>query len=434
MSRLTDIFLDFIKRHPLWFNLTAVVTITISMVWVLRYDPYSLFELNTDFNSTDFYDNIAYKSQQLPISTDIVIFASDDIPTSEFPEVLRRLRTFAPAGVGLDILFVNKESVSTALIDALDSIPGLVLPVSIDYGDSMAVGNDVYVQAGSSLLDNVLAHKEFGHTGFPRAGSFGLNREFLPSVTLSDSRKIPGISAALAKNYRPETVADLTDGSPMRINFKVSKFEEIGYDYFMDESNDDMLDNLIRGRIVLIGDCKSPYDVHQTPIDHKLPGVYLHAHSLATILSGRHIHTLPHWAIVMWGLAFVVLTCLIYIMRPDADIKRNLMLNGVKFIFILSAIIGGYLIYILTDWTADFSYSITIMLFGLLICDLWFTIFQAKPRCGSEDCRQPDIQVATASGIDESAETESSYTESDNPNQENDDTTKEYNNPTYESE
>lgn len=121
-------------------------------------------------------------------------------------------------------------------------------------------------------------------------------------------------------------------------------------------------------------------------------------------------------------------------MRPDADIKRNLMLNGVKFIFILSAIIGGYLIYILTDWTADFSYSITIMLFGLLICDLWFTIFQAKPRCGSDDYRQPDIQVAAASGVDESAETESSYTESDNPNQENDDTTKEYNNPTYGSE
>ena len=52
-------------------------------------------------------------------------------------------------------------------------------------------------------------------------------------------------------------------------------------------------EHLIKNRIVLLGDIYNPNDMHTTPYDKAVAGIYIHAHALDTILQGAYYQEIP---------------------------------------------------------------------------------------------------------------------------------------------
>jgi CHASE2 domain-containing sensor protein len=108
--------------------------------------------------------------------------------------------------------------------------------------------------------------------------------------------------------------------NPRYINFRKASFIPVlGYgDVFRDNLD------LLKGRIVLVGDLADEADRFNTPIDSRLSGVALHAATLDTIFNGHTIKEIPRWLSVL--IAFIVSCLTIMFFR---QIKRKTSWSGI---------------------------------------------------------------------------------------------------------
>lgn len=65
---------------------------------------------------------------------------------------------------------------------------------------------------------------------------------------------------------------------------------------------------LIKDRIVLFGDIYNSEDMQTTPYNKLVPGIFIHAHSLDTILQGAYYQEISKWQMY----AISILICLIF--------------------------------------------------------------------------------------------------------------------------
>ena len=63
--------------------------------------------------------------------------------------------------------------------------------------------------------------------------------------------------------------------------------------------------DMLKGKIVLVGDRDDSADKHVTAVDARLPGVDIHAMTLATMLDGRYVNVMSEFG--AWLLAFFVI-------------------------------------------------------------------------------------------------------------------------------
>ena len=101
---------------------------------------------------------------------------------------------------------------------------------------------------------------------------------------------------------------------------------------------------MLKNKIVLIGDRGDMSDMHVTPIGARVPGVDIHAMTIATILEGREIDVMSESG--AWIFAFLVTMLIIPLMRL---LKKN-------------------------DWTAIFSpvFQTLLIIAAVFICYLIF--------------------------------------------------------------
>ena len=120
-------------------NFTVILICTLSLSWLLEYDPYSLIEGSSDFNSGDYYDRLYHANTRLPMDSDIVIIASDRIPNKDLAAVLRKIGAYEPCAIGFDLVFRNENSITDELIDVVDSLPQIVMPVELVRDDQTGI-------------------------------------------------------------------------------------------------------------------------------------------------------------------------------------------------------------------------------------------------------------------------------------------------------
>ncbi len=349
-------------------NLILIVFFTLSLSWLLNYDPYSLFEVSTDYNSGDYYDRLYHANTTLPMDQDVVIIAADNIPNDSLPNVLRRIASYGAKAIGFDIMFRNESNLSDELIDVVDSLPQIVMPIVLDYhSDSKSI-----TRGEPSLLDEYTTDKIEADVTFPVKPVMAFQRYMALRTVLENNDTIESFPIVLAKMKNPALKIN-PDKATEAINFNISQYQSISYEEFIDPDRQHGIASEINGKIVLVGDVANKYDTHPTPINETMPGILLHAASISTLLKDRPIKPLGR----IWNIIFILFSVAIvtladsYFQNKD-DFRKGLTFLGIKGFFLVVMLIGGYMLYVHLGIRSDFSYAITLFLFSMMIADLWF--------------------------------------------------------------
>lgn len=349
-------------------NFVVVITFTLALSWLLDFDPYSLFEGSSDFNSGDYYDRVYHHNHSLPVDNDIVIVPSDNIPNDQLADVLRRIAGFGAKAIGFDLFFQNESSITDELIDVIDSLPQIVMPISLVYDKE---SGDIYY-GEASLLDEYLDGKVFATITFPPRSIMSYQRETFIRVPVAGADSIESFAFVLAKMKNPDLVMP-KDRNIEDINFNISEVDTIGYNELYDYELERSIKSRINGNIVLVGDIYNSYDVHPTAVNDEMPGVKVHAAAIATFLNNRPPKPLGR----VWTIIFIVV-CIAVVTIADAyfsdkdDFRKGIAFLGIKGVFLVLMLVGGYALYIYCGVRSDFTYSITLFLFSMMIADLWF--------------------------------------------------------------
>ena len=309
-------------------DVVFITMLTFGFLWLLEYDPYSILEPTGDFSSGDYYDRLYHRNVDLPVDTNVVIVATDDISAAGMPDALRLVASFEPAAIGLDLIFRTQGSVTDDLLDVIDSIPIIVLPVELAYDDA----TDRLYRGHPSLVDSELPDKPYATVSFPPLALHSTLREFYITARL--------------------TAGDLAEPDKR-----------------------DIVSFLLKDKIVLMGDADSPYDHISTSISDRMPGIEVHAAAIATLLQQQPVRQLHRGWLLFISILFITATAVICAkFDEDADLTKNFSLLGLKFFFIAVILVGGYWLYVHYALRADFSKSIALVFFSMMVCDFWFPI------------------------------------------------------------
>jgi adenylate cyclase len=228
-----------------------------------------------------------------------------DWPRSLHSAAIDHLREAGASVVALDVLFPEESEGDEGLAASMSGW-NVVLAVAglgaIDRTDgTTTVGAVLEPAPGLRKASPYLAH-----VVFPEDGD-GVVRRVPLAIRDAAGHEYPTLAvAALSLHFSrapPENLAlargsvrlagrdvSLTEGNAMRINFVggADRFRSLSYRDVIDGTFDPAI---VRGKIVLIGETATGTgDRHLTPIaSTPLPGVYLHANALDTLLRGRFL-------------------------------------------------------------------------------------------------------------------------------------------------
>ena len=219
-------------------------------------------------------------------------------------ELLRTLEGKGARLIGIDILFdqPTEPAKDAALQRALRELGVPVVVARVDGRVGLSEAQAAYMEDYTSSVGSGLAM-------LPKDGLDGKVRSILLSRS-ERGRRIPGFAAALARAAggtvpRGDSLPLVYYGNPQANPppFPTYPAHAIAL----------MPDRWFAGKIVLIGSDLTLQDHHLTPFDigftrgGGMPGVLIHAHSLAQLLDGRRARVLSPWqeAFVVFAFAAV---------------------------------------------------------------------------------------------------------------------------------
>ncbi|MGF6574466.1 CHASE2 domain-containing sensor protein [Paraburkholderia sp. GAS333] len=277
-----------------------------------------------------------------PLRPDIVVIEIDNAsvvqlgrwpwPRSVHARLLEQLAKAKPAAVIYDVLFTEANAEDAELARAVALSP-TYLPVLLTSPDS--AGRRTVVEPVTPLAQ---AAAGLGHINF-EVDSDGIVRSVAqfegdadsrwPQLMLSAARSV-GRGATQPGAANPATARLATDdGGEGRflIPFgpNAENFTKLSFASVLDGN---VPADQLRGRIVLIGVTASGlYDRFATPVSGDLgplPGVYIHANVLNTLLSGRQIEPVESWVLLLVSLVpLSVLLAGFLVLSP----RRSLLLT-----------------------------------------------------------------------------------------------------------
>lgn len=282
-----------------------------------------------------------------PQSPDIVVVAVTEDTLKQFPyrspidreflaELLRTLAARGPRAIGLDILF-DQPTEPEKDKDLSDALRSLKVPLIVSYTDSAGLVSEEQ----RAYLDGFVP-PPLRALATLATDQFDTVRWTYPGHTLANGAYLSSFARALASAVGQDSPATLVDiawhGRPAP---DVPAFRQYGA-----ELVGALPPEWFKDKIVLIGTDLTLIDRHRTPFstiyagdEGMLPGVVVHAHSLAQILEGR-----PPPSIGRWGNFLIVLGCAILgAMLPTFGGTMLIRVGAGAFFLVAFWIAGGVL-------------------------------------------------------------------------------------------
>lgn len=313
-----------------------------------------------DFRTTDLYAQVADGRPVRQWEDRIVMVDIEHAGREEIAECLEILALCEPKAVGLDVNFARPTDNDSVLINAITSLPGLVLPLGLDQTE----------ESRFSVVDKPFFYEElpgltYGVVNFPAESSNASIREYAVKFSIDNGDTIPSFPMALAKIGDPDKAAlVLSRGTDQEIidypsrEFRIIKLGEVA----------DNAENLT-GRYVLIGALSEASDMHATPIDSYLSGMQIHAYSLSSLLDGSRFTEMPRWVDIL--LASLSCFLIIYLALSLQGKLRGVALRFVQVAILIGTVLFGYIVYIDRSLICNFSHTILMMAFSLFALDVW---------------------------------------------------------------
>lgn len=347
-------------------DISIVLLLTGLLAWMMKFDPFLPIQQATDFNSSDFYDRVAYYNQDRKMSDNVVIVAADSLLTrGEIGELLNRIGDLRPAAIGLDVIMLGEidPEGEAQVLAALDRLPDIVLPVSVTEESEID-------PASASFYFEIFPDYNKGVVTFISEGNNGLERFFTTEFEMADGSRLPSMGLALARMKDAEATADFMNDASVkeRLNFNIATPLVLNPGEITPDNA-----YLIEGKIVMVGDMNNQGDLHNTAIDGRLPGILLNAATAETILTGKRIVPLPAWTVDLLAFLLVAVVASLYSFCIDRP-WHIIAIMGIKLTLAVLILFGGYWVYRRFSITIDFTYTVALLGFSLMLCDLWFSL------------------------------------------------------------
>ena len=357
----------------------AVLTLLVVLLFVLF--PLSFSRFNTvqtmreQYNLMDTYfmisNHLGQKKPYRPTSSEIVIVDIKEVyDRDSLADLLKTIVSAGPKAVGLDVFFSEKRSEKAdSIITEVALLPNVVSPVMLAK-EVMGSGRTFSMVQTPFYMDGLWLNA--GFVNLATAGASGTCRVFAKHLPCAGG-EVDNFDMALLRviSEQDYTAALERDSAEEYINYSLSS-----YSVFSAASvpyNKDML----KGKIVLVGDRDDSADKHVTAVDSRLPGVDIHAMTLATMLDGRYINVMSEFG--AWLLAFFAIFFFLPLIRLAKKNEWTSVFCPVfQTILIILAIFLCYVIFV------SFGYYIRVVyaLLGIGFIELGYNLYiKLKDLC-----------------------------------------------------
>ncbi len=311
-----------------------------------------------DFSMSDLFFEVADGRPVRQLEDRMVVLNIGNSNRYEIADILSTLALCGPSAVALDVNFELPGEDDSQLIDALRSLPNLVLPVGV--GEE---ANGFVITDKAFFLDSV-PYAALGVVNFPTRQPGGTVREFARTFKMADGSHLPSLPMAVAGIADPKLTASLTDNStPGIISYFSKEIPIVDQSELIDKAE------LFADKIVLVGSTGEAADLFPTPIRNRMSGLEIHAYALSSLLDGAPLRQMPSLADRLIGIAICFL-----MVFANISIKsgiRGLVIRFAQLLALYLLVRIGYSLLVDHATVADFSYSLLMVAFGLFAVDLW---------------------------------------------------------------
>lgn len=355
------------KNLKQWIRIAGTVAMAYVISHFLIYDISSIsyfkpMEKTKELAITDFYQIVSNKKNVKPLEQNIAIVSIDSCGRREIAQLLEAIDFCNPAAVGLDVFFNYPSADDSLLISAIEECNNIVLPCSTVYDKQSGTCTGY---TGSFFYNSLSTEKSYGAVNLAGNDMQSLIREFRP-FHLCNGDTINSFATALAKIASPDSYRILKerDNVMETINFPAYEFDVYTPQEVLEFSDE------LEGKIVLFGSIEEQWDLHVTPVSSQMPGIMIHAHSIATILNNIYIKELNGW--VIWLIAIILSTIMLIIKDKLDNIKfESFIMRIIQMLMLYLIIVTGYSFY--NNWHLSIDFAIPLMMVGL--------IFAARDIC-----------------------------------------------------
>ena len=315
-----------------------------------------------DFQMSDVYNRVADNRSVRTLSKEILIVPLDGYGRFEIADIITTVNSLKPKAMGLDIMFLEEYEGDITLIKAIEACPNIVLPLAHDEGADKWIGSYFY-----SAINNE-------HHGVINLDANAINqsvRTYRPVYT-HNGLQANSFATEIVSITSPDIYQQIVNAkvSARVISYPSTEFQIIDVEDLL-LSPEKYLD-MIAGRIVLLGDINNPSDYHVTPVKAGMPGIFIHAHTLDTILSGKDIKMSSKW--LNWLFAFVIcylFMCVKLFVSDKSQDFGQLVIRILQVVSLYLLFITGCNIFINKLTYVDFSPVLLMLTISLFVCDLW---------------------------------------------------------------
>lgn len=329
-------------------------------------------ERDLDFLSSDFYQVVADARTEKVLDEQIVIVPIDELSRNEIGHLIEDVSLCNPLAIGLDVFFAFPMEGDDRLLDVLQNAPGLVAAMGV----TSEVANQ-WIVNDSHLLDS-LHERSRGVVNMNVKRRYHVVRDFIPCYrTEQDTvnhfalnlayQVNPGVAERLQKSFleNPEQA--------LPIDYPSREFEVIHPEDVLERIDD------LEGKVVMIGALHDVQDIFITPVNDMMPGIVVHAHTLATILGERYAREMPAWGLWVIGFLMTVLFIVAKLLFKRCIIDNILMRMFQVFIMLLITYIGCML-FIEYHYVLELSVPLMLMAFGLAALEIWKDFLQVLKK------------------------------------------------------
>lgn len=369
------------------FKIVIVATIVTSITFIFVDNLRNFFQGEVAFSKTfkspdyillDCYESVEAKKQVGVVNPNVIIIQDDE--DTEFDSLhlsfrlklaslIQTIDSLEPAAIGIDHGFYDYQPDDSLLINAINQCK---TPIVLASNLSFDTEYQKYTTVRKSIFADSLKNVSWGLTNLdqPSASPQGIIRNAYKFYTSEDGLDLNSFSIELIE--RSGLLSENTKTLPfssfiyyrkldtVKINWKdlLLKDDDI---YFIEEIKD-----VIRNKIVLIGNIQDRGDLHMNPSENFISGVEIHAASIYTFLNNKYMGRTPTWVNNLIALLCVFLfTILLYYATLRLGRFGNLFIRITQTFLIILFIIIGYFFYNLDNNSIYIDFSSSILMIGI---------------------------------------------------------------------
>ena len=339
---------------------TAVITLlAVAMSKTLLYSFTSMLALKSsvevkDYKFSDLYYSVVNGSLPKRNSDDIVLVAADGLSREDITALLNNIRAAGPKAIGIDIMFEYQYDSDSSLIETT-SATNIVMAEYFDPIEDNAIHKSYFCDSN-----------HLSHGGMVNLED-GVIRNYRMQFDVVDT-VYPSFAAEVAKvaGYDIEK----READVAGIYFPALDFWTLEAEMFTNQYEN--CTELLKGKVVLVGDTANRFDMHQTPIG-TMGGLKIHAAILETIIGKHNIRNTPTWLNWLISIVFCAVFVALNLFLSDKQLATG------KLLFRLAQILALYLFFLIGcelfakhNLCVDFAPSLSMIAIGLLAYDIYF--------------------------------------------------------------